>query len=457
MSLEVTVVGAAVILLAALGIFAGRLAGAVLLGAMVPLSASAAVILNWAGGATILCVNVAALAVIGRAGLEAASSAIGGRVFRVELASALLIAFALVAIIGGFALPRLFEGATDIYAMDRTIVGVTSGVLRFPLTPLAPHAGNVTQSVYLIVSVFLCLSVASLGGKDARFLPVVLWAATVSQAVFAIADMAGAGALDYFRTATYAIAPNQLFAGFTRLIGGATEPSFFGGVSVGLCAWHLWRHRHSGAIRHLSAGGAMGLLAIASLSSTAIAVLGCLVVVYLLTRLIASRSVGAFCGAFFMASAATLTLSWLALGPFSTNLTIAGEALFTEKLISESGIERSAWARQALINFADTSGLGAGLGASRANGWAAAVLGQTGAPGAILAAGFLLTAFARPLSSDAAAYRAGALALLGAAMLSASRVDLGPLFFALAGGVIAAPQRARTRHFPGYAHARHSV
>lgn len=442
--MEVTAVGGAVILLAFLSLFAGRLAGAALLGATIPLSASAAMILGWAGGATILCVIVAASAVIARAGAEAAGGALTGKAFRIGPAAAFLVAFSGLAIIGGYALPRLFAGTTDIYAMDRTIVGVTSGVMRFPLTPLAPHAGNITQSFYLIISVALCLSVASLARRDHRFPQVVLWAATVSQALFAVADFAGLGVMELFRTATYAIAPNQAFAGFTRLIGGATEPSFFGGISAGLCAWHLWRHWLIGGLAHFLAGGVLAVFALASLSSTAIAVLTGAALIYMLARLFSSRSIGAFGGAFVMASAALAIVTWLALGPLAPALQTAGDALFLEKLASESGVERSAWARQALINLSDTSGLGAGLGASRANGWGAAVLGQTGVPGAILAAGFLIAAFARRLPPEAAALRAAALTLLAAAMLSASRVDLGPLFFVLAGSVIAASHQHQT-------------
>lgn len=448
-SLEVTAVGAAVILLSALSVFAGRLAGAALLGATAPLSASAAVILGWAGGATILCVIAAAAAVIARATLESASGALRGASCQPGAAGWFLIAFVVVAVMGGFALPRLFEGATEIYAMDRTIIGVTSGVMRFPLTPLSPHAGNVTQSIYLIVSAALCLSAASLSRRDARFAPVVLWAATLSHAAFALADLAGLGLLDHFRTATYAIAPNQSVAGFTRLIGGATEPSVFGGVSVGLCAWHLWRRWRIGGATHLLAGGAMAVFAMASLSSTAVAVLSGVTAAYCLARLLHSRSIGAFGGAFVMAAFGLAAAGWLAMGPLAPHLQTAGDALFLDKLASESGVERSAWAAQALVNLGDTSGLGAGLGASRANGWAAAVLGQTGAPGAILAMGFLIAAFARRLPAEGAALRASALALLAAAMLSASRVDLGPLFFVMAGCAMS----SATNRLPPRSHA----
>lgn len=449
--MEVTAVGVAVIVLSALSVVSGRLAGAALLGATIPLSAAAAIILGWAGGATILCVIIAAAAVIVRAVLESASSALNGAALRVGIAGIALIAFVFVAVVGGYALPRLFEGATEIYAMDRTIVGVTSGVMRFPLTPLAPHAGNVTQSFYLIISAALCLSVASLSRRDRRFSNVVLWAATLSQSVFALADLVGLGLLEYFRTATYAIVPNQSVAGFTRLIGGATEPSFFGGISVCLCAWHLWRHWLFGGAIHLVSGGAMAVFAFASLSSTAVAVLTCITVLYVFARLTNSRSVGAFGGAFVLAAFVLAAAAWLALGPLAQQLQAANDALFVDKLGSESGVERSAWARQALANLSDTSGLGAGLGASRANGWAMAVLGQTGVPGAILALGFLVATFARRLPPEGAALRAGALALLAAAMLSASRIDLGPLFFVLAGCALATTAQSPQRIFTGKA------
>lgn len=443
--MEVTAIGAAILLLACLSVFAGRLAGAALLGATIPLSASAAIILGWAGGATILCAIIAAIAIIARAGLEVAVGALNGEAVRIGAAGAFLIAFVVVAVTGAFALPRLFTGATEIYAMDRTIVGVTSGVMRFPLTPLAPHAGNITQSVYLIISAALCLSAAHLTRRDHRFPGVVLWSATISQAVFAVADLTDLAVLDHFRTATYAIAPNQSFAGFTRLIGGATEPSFFGGVSVALCAWHLWRHWLFGRAVHFLAGVAMAVFAVASLSSTAVAVLCAVAIAYGAARLINSRSIGAFGGAFLLSAALIAAASWLALGSLSARLHLAGDALFLGKLASESGVERSAWAHQALRNLVETSGLGAGLGASRASGWAAAVLGQTGAPGAILACGFLVATFARPLSPDGAAIRAGALALLAAALLSASRVDLGPLFFVMAGSAMASAGTLRHR------------
>ena len=458
-SLEVTAVGAVVILLSFVSVVAGRLAGAALLGATIPLSASAAMILGWAGGATILCVILAAASVITRAVIEEAGGALRGKTSRAGIAAAFLVMFLFVAVVGGYALPRLFEGATEVYAMDRTVVGVTSGVMRFPLTPLSPHAGNITQSTYLFLSVALCLATASLARRDRRYPSVVLWAATLSQSAFGLADLVGVGLMEHFRTATYAIAPNQSVAGFTRLIGGATEPSFFGAVSVGLCAWHLWLHRLMGGMRHLMAGGLLAALALGSLSSTAIAVLVGVATVYMIQRLVGSRSLGAYGGAFILAALGLTAAAWLMLGPFSPTLLTAGEALFLDKLSSESGIERSAWARQSLINFSETSGLGTGLGASRANGWATAILGQTGLPGALLATGFLIAVFARRLSPGAAALRAGALAMLSASMLSASRVDLGPLFFTFAGCVMADAQVRLTtqKMFARATHAPHPL
>ena len=198
----------------------------------------------------------------------------------------------------------------------------------------------------------------------------------------------------------------------------------------------------------------MAVLAVASLSSTAIAVLACIAAAYLAARLAASRSIGAYGGAFLLAALIVAAASWLALGPLAAPLQHAGDMLFLGKFSTESGVERAAWARQALVNLGDTAGLGAGLGAARANGWAMAVLGQTGAPGAVLALGFLIAAFARRLPPDGAALRAGALAVLAAAMLSGSRVDLGPLFFVMTGCVLsftAAPGRNHSKVAAAYA------
>lgn len=435
--MQITAIGAVVIGLAGLGLFSAR-ASAALLGATIPLVAAAAAVLGFGGGASLLCVAVAAAAFVAREGALAARRGLSGA--RLAPAALFLIGFVAVAIAGAYALPRLFAGETLVFALDRQVEGVTAGVMRFPLTPLAPSSGNVTQSAYLAASAALFLAVGAAARRDPGVVPAMLWAASLSQAATGLADLGGAGWLEHLRTATYQIAPQQVFAGQRRLIGAATEPSVFGAVGAALAVWHLWSFRASGRLTHGLAGAAQAALAALSLSSTALAVLGGAGALFLAGALTAERRLGALALACFGAAGCVALAGWAAFGPHGETLRAAADALFLDKWETESGRERAAWARQALTNFAETGGFGAGLGAARANGWGAAVLGQTGVPGALMAAGFLWFALRAP-----GPCRAAAVAALGAAALSATRVDPGFLFFALAGAAGAQPEEARWR------------
>jgi len=127
-------------------------------------------------------------------------------------------------------------------------------------------------------------------------------------------------------------------------------------------------------------------------------------------------------------------------------------AMFAVKRTSESGVERTIWARQALTNFQETMGLGTGLGAAKASGWASALLGQTGLPGTLLMLAFLISLLSRSPTDKSA--RASLLTIIVAALLSEGRVDPGYLF-ALAGGAMAATPAPtysqRTYHAPSFA------
>ena len=295
--MELTVVGIVVIGAALLSAPLSARVAAALFGLTIPLSASAAAVLSWAGGATVLCAAVCATALVARESILGPARL--GRAGPPGAAQTLLIGFVGVSILGAYALPRLFQGDTLIYALDRTVVGVAEGVVKFPLTALAPSAGNLTQSAYLALSAALFFAMAALAARDRKAIGWLLWAATASQTVFALADALGAGWLDHFRTATYAIAPAQAFSGFTRLIGGATEPAFFGTVSSALAIWHLWSWRRMGGAHRLLAAGAMAALSVGSLSSTALAVLGGGLVLHACLSLTHARDLGALVAACF--------------------------------------------------------------------------------------------------------------------------------------------------------------
>jgi hypothetical protein len=121
------------------------------------------------------------------------------------------------------------------------------------------------------------------------------------------------------------------------------------------------------------------------------------------------------------------------------------------KLNTSSGIERQKWNSQALINLADTDGLGGGAGSVRASSFPIAVLGNIGIFGAATYGLFLFNLlFGRrgrwqesfPAAGQSAARWACVAQLIGASV-AGSFIDLGLPFFIFAGLACAGPELAR--------------
>jgi hypothetical protein len=138
------------------------------------------------------------------------------------------------------------------------------------------------------------------------------------------------------------------------------------------------------------------------------------------------------------------------------------DATIFDKMSSSSGVEREKWSAQALVNFADTHGLGAGAGSVRASSFPIAVLGNIGVFGALTYGVFLLQLFVRrrdqwrhafPAACQRAA-RWACLAQLIGASVAGSFIDLGLPFFVFAGLACAGPEPvrvARAQHQPAAA------
>jgi hypothetical protein len=123
-----------------------------------------------------------------------------------------------------------------------------------------------------------------------------------------------------------------------------------------------------------------------------------------------------------------------------------------DKLSSDSGVERTRWNEQAMVNFADTDGLGAGVGSVRASSFPIAVLGNIGLPGAVTYGIFLLQLFFGrrgrwqapfPAACQGAA-RWACFTQLVAASVAGSFIDLGLPFFVFAGLACATPEPVRS-------------
>jgi hypothetical protein len=118
------------------------------------------------------------------------------------------------------------------------------------------------------------------------------------------------------------------------------------------------------------------------------------------------------------------------------------EISITNKLVSGSGIERASWNGQAMNVFFDTYWMGAGIGSVRASSWPIAVLASVGIAGAVMYGMFIariLCARAPALADRergiVSAARALCVAQLITSTVAVSFMDLGLMFFGLAGVV----------------------
>lgn len=362
-------------------------------------------------------------------------------------------------------MPRLFAGATYVFAPART----DGGVVDVLTIPLGPSSANVTQSVYFVGDAICFAAICAYSGRPGAARDIVR-AATLCGAInlcFVVIDLATyytgtAELLSFLRNSSYRLLDDAEMAGFKRIVGSFTEAAAFAYITLALFAFslRLWIEgiavRATGAIALLSAvalvfatssTGYVGLAAILSLQS-----------LRGIARLLAGR-------------ATQNTLVLLGLAPVALAVVAAGILLSPQlrasigdladltlfnKLSSDSGIERSAWNRQAIGAIRDTLWLGAGIGSLRASSWLVAVPANIGAVGAAAYGAFLLAVlFGRHPDDDplAAAVRGAAreacIAQVVAASVAGSFIDLGLSFFlfaAVACGRLPAPDRPRSWH-----------
>ena len=353
----------------------------------------------------------------------------------------------LFAILSAYYFPRVFAGVTEVFGLRTDNGG------HVVLTPLAPSSGNVTQSVYLIGDLvcFIAMSAYARGANGKRVIAQAILVCALANLAFAALDLATSATstsdwLAFIRNATYRQLDDVDALGTKRIVGSFSEASAFGFATLGFFAFamQLWLE---GAYRRTALGIALlSLIAlIFSTSTTAYVGMSMFLVLALtrcLTRMTAARAtpqVVAFMLVFpliIVGLAAAILLNDQLNAYAQTTMQTA---LF-DKLSSTSGVERSAWNTQALINFGDTYGLGVGVGSMRASSLPIAVLGSMGVVGAALYCIFLGSLFWRndgaaqpPLSASVQrAARSACVALLIAAAFTSSLVDLGLPFFVLA-------------------------
>ena len=367
---------------------------------------------------------------------------------------ALLVAYgALTAIF----LPRLFAGATAVYAVARG----GDPTLGPVVLPLAPVSGNLSQTFY-IVSDLACFFVCSAAVRESKGL-LTLAIATVAAAAlnlgFAVLDYAtfAAGqsdALAFMRNATYRMLDDVQVLGYKRIVGSFSEASAFAGATLGYFAFTA---RLALAQRWLKVTAPLAVLSVvallASTSTTGYVGLAvCVAALYLVAIRNAILRRGSRAGAAFLLAGpplvAALVLAMILEGSLWAQATQLVDQIIFAKASSDSGRERGAWNAVALQSFLDTHLLGAGVGSLRAASFPIAVLASVGVPGALLFVPFLYHVLAKPIRSAGAdslradvrmAARFSSFALLLVATLAGAFIDLGLPFFVFAAMATAEP------------------
>jgi hypothetical protein len=365
-----------------------------------------------------------------------------------------LLLLAIWGLLSAYFVPRLFDGASLLYATDR---GVVNAIL---LLPLQPRSTNITQSAYAVAAVATFVALGALlepAGRMARFRDAVLLLASVNigAALLNLAELhlAIPSLLGYVRNAGYAILVGGEVGGLQRISGTFAEASLFASFSLPLFAFSavLWRERvrprWSGIVALVTL-----LLLMLSTSSTAHA--GLTAYLSLVALGLAWRSLSRVqalrlgLGAWLLWTLAVVTCVLLLLRPeLATTLGDYFRITVMRKLESSSGIERSSWNMQAWINFLDLYGLGVGLGSARASSFPLVLLSNVGVLGTLLFLAFLVQVLrpskATPSEAEpvARAARHAVLAALIAATISATVFDLGVAFYAFAAAAaMRAPQ-----------------
>lgn len=362
---------------------------------------------------------------------------------RIGVASVAVVLMA-YAIIGAVLFPRFFAGQTSVFVASRTSRGVYE-------TALGPTSANITQTAYFTLSILVFLGVCLLLRRREALVDVkrgfFLWFGlhTAMGIIDLAGKMAGAGdVLGPIRTANYAMLTLTMEEGFWRIAGAQSEASAFGSVSLAGLAFSYTYWRRTGSRFAAAIAAVLFLLLLLSTSTTAYVGL-CLLGIPVAFSLARSFLAGRLSLQELLLVVLMVLLGFVVLAVSLYNAKFFDPMLrlidhvVTNKLSSASGQERSYWNYKSMQAFFDTSGLGIGLGSSRASSWAIAVLSQLGMVGSILIATLLAALVWTParsrrvmepeLDAIVSSARAGALAALLALSIVGGLADPGMGFF----------------------------
>jgi hypothetical protein len=373
------------------------------------------------------------------------------------------------ALVSAFFMPRVFSGLTSVFPVRILINTVT--------VPLEPAMSNLTQSIYFIGD-FVCFILlygyaADPAGR--RVLGNAALACVVLNLVFVVLDLATywtgtSDLLAFIRNANYSLMSEAEMSGLKRIVGSFVEASSFASATLGYFAY-TFRLYLLGIRPRLTFTLSLLSFSALILSTSTTGYVG--VVVYLficcvqILLLWGRKPLTPQMAAVLFGTPFVFLLIAVAVSLNDASSTYVRDLLDTmvfNKMQTDSGMERSAWNQQAIQNFFDTFGFGAGNGSLRASSFPIAVLGSLGFVGTATFGLFLINILfgkpvnLRPGSFEAANMQAAksvCIAWLITASTSGALTDLGVPFFAFAAFASVQPRASAeetTRHgASGYA------
>lgn len=456
--MQIEAIGVITFICGVIGWFAGQRVAVPVFVVSTLLSAAAALILPSLGGANIqpahLLLGFLALAAIAsRTALRRAAAAL---VF--PNPGFWLLLTAAYATLSALFLPRILAGSTYVFAIARTELG--PGIIS---TPLGPTSGNITQSIYFLGDVICFLIFYEAAGRADGLktaIDAVIAAAAINLCFVAIdlgSYWAGLGdGLAILRNANYRMLDDTTVLGFKRIVGSFPEASTFAYFTSGFFAFCASLCLDGIRPRLTATLALLSLLALMfATSSTGYAAASGFIALFFVAGLARILSGAVSKSMLVVVAVLPLVVGTGLIGlrldtPLWHTASAIVDASIFDKMSSSSGIERARWNDQALVNFADTHGLGAGDGSVRASSFPVAVLGNIGVFGALTYGVFLLRLFVGrrrrwrhpvPAACQRAA-RWACLAQLIGASVAGSFIDLSLSFFVFAGIACAAPELA---------------
>jgi hypothetical protein len=361
----------------------------------------------------------------------------------------------LLAVVYGLAsayfMPRLFAGQTWVFPVRIYLNTVT--------LPLEPTTSNLTQSIYFAADFVTFALLYGYGGSLSGYKVIgnAALACVVLNLFFAVLDLVTYSTgtselLAFIRNAKYSVMAEAEMFGFKRIIGSFVETSMFAAATLSYFAFtfRLWllgdRPLLTGSLSFLS----LVALILATSTTGYVGLVAFILLVYIETGLRATRQ-----------PLTPQMLGFLVSGPFVALLIVIIVALnadssrfaktlldtlILDKMSTASGLERSAWNYQALQNFLDTFGFGAGLGSLRASSFPIVVLASFGLVGTLIFSLFFISLLTSGPSKDRGmeeatqqAAKSACIASLITHAVSGALIDLGVSFYAFAALACAQP------------------